>query len=162
MRARSLLIGSAVLAVAASGLVGSSASATPPGGVTILDPTVPVKAELAGPVKAKSHGISLKTTGDIVVRDFLLTYSPGASSGWHKHPGVVVATVQSGSIQRTLACGAPQTFTAGQAFIEVGVHRVKNITSTPATLAITQMVPADTAADHYRIDVDRPTCPPHH
>jgi quercetin dioxygenase-like cupin family protein len=161
MRARSALVGSAILAVAASGLVGSSAFATPPGGVTILDPTVPVKAQLAGPVKAKANGISLKTKGDIVVRDFLLTYNPGASSGWHKHPGIVVATVQSGSVQRTLACGAPQTFTAGQAFVEVGVHRVKNITSTPATLAITQMVPADTPPTGFRIDEDRPTCPPH-
>src|SRR4051812_11654746 len=120
MRAKSVLVGSAVLAVAASGLVGSSASATPPGGVTILNPAVPLKAKLEGPVKARANGITLKTKGDIVVRDFLLTYNPGASSGWHKHPGIVVATVQSGSVQRTLACGAPQTFTAGQAFVEVG------------------------------------------
>ena len=49
-----------------------------------------------GKLKAKDYGIEFKTKGDVRVLDATLTYPAGTNSGWHEHPGVVIATVISG------------------------------------------------------------------
>src|SRR4051812_43350412 len=53
---------------------------------------------LDGPSKAKNDGIELKVKQDTAVRVFTLTYPVGSTSGWHSHPGVVVATVEAGTV----------------------------------------------------------------
>lgn len=57
--------------------------------------------------------------GDIVVSE--VSYAPGGYSGWHSHPGKVVAAVQRGSITLYRSddptCTG-HTYTAGQIFIE--------------------------------------------
>jgi quercetin dioxygenase-like cupin family protein len=57
--------------------------------------------------------------GDIVVTEN--SYAPGGYSGWHSHPGKVVAVVQRGAF--TLYRGddpscTGTTYTAGQVFVE--------------------------------------------
>ena len=103
MRIRSLVIGSSLTALAAAGLVGSTASATPPSvPPPIPSPAPPPEASLDGPHNWHSNGIKLKISGDAVVRNFTLTYGPGVNSGWHRHPGLVLATVVSGTVYRSV------------------------------------------------------------
>lgn len=150
-------------------LLSSSASATPATGtptrVTTNPPVElarpgPFTSTLDGPLKAKDEGITLKAKGDVTVRNFFLTYPPTANSGWHRHPGLVMASVVSGTVTRQLPCKEPETFVAGQAFVEVGPHLVQNAGSVDAVLAITQLIPAGTDPAKYRKEVDAPRCHP--
>jgi quercetin dioxygenase-like cupin family protein len=86
------------------------------------------------------------TTCDVIVQT--ITYQPGGFSGWHHHPGVVVAVVKSGQITRFKADCSKQTFTAGQSFVEMGdkdVVFVKNEGSTPTEIEATLIDPAGAA-----------------
>src|SRR5664279_2469046 len=125
-------------------------------------PTAPVIGTLDGPTKAKNDGITLKTHGDTKVATFELTYPVGSFSGWHYHPGIVIAVVKSGTVVRRVGCRS-KTFTAGESFTEVDPHYVSNYyTSTddskaaPAILEITQIYPAD--APSRRIEAKAPHC----
>jgi quercetin dioxygenase-like cupin family protein len=145
-------------------LVGASAaSATPPTGKPDLPTPGPALiGELDGGTKAKHDGIQLKVRSDTLVRTFTLTYPVGSSSGWHSHPGIVLATVQQGTVVRRVGCTS-QEFTVGQSFTEAAPHKVSNAYRKPgeagavdAVLAITQLVPADAKAT--RIEQDAPRC----
>ena len=165
MRLRSFVTGSAVLALAASGLAGSTALATPGSGTSTIPPAPIPEYSLDGPVRAHSDGIKLKTKDDAVVRTFTLTYAPGGYSGWHQHPGIVLAVVTSGAVTRRLGCEPAKTFTKGQAFTEVGRHYVANADTrstggTPAVLEITQIAPAGTTGPAFREDLPAPKCGP--
>jgi quercetin dioxygenase-like cupin family protein len=156
--------GVAATALSLTGLLALSAGATTPVGPPAPSPAPPPENILAGPLRARADGISLRVTDDAVVRDFTLTYRPGDDSGWHQHPGIVLATVQAGTVLRTLPCRRPQAFTVGQAFTEVGPHFVENRGSTDAVLSITQIAPAGTTGTAFREDLPAPTCRhhPHH
>ncbi|WP_375433256.1 hypothetical protein [uncultured Friedmanniella sp.] len=155
-RVLALAIASALLFC---GLAGSSATATPGKGTT---PTNDTTGTLAGPTTAAQDGVTLRTQGATKVRSFTLTYGAGAYSGWHQHPGIVVATVVSGTIVQQVGCRERHTWTAGQSFTEVAPHYVRNFYRTgdpdavPAVLAITQIYPADAAA--VREDLPAPSC----
>lgn len=63
----------------------------------------------------------------VTMRQF--TSMPGEMGPWHSHPGYVVNVVTQGAITIEDGCGGEQTFTAGQAFENLGgrVHRWKNL-----------------------------------
>jgi quercetin dioxygenase-like cupin family protein len=150
--------------VAAGGLMGgSTAVATDGSGTT---PTNVVMGTIDGPLRAKQDGVSLKVREDTTVRTFELTYAIGGYSGWHAHPGIVVAVVKEGAVVRQAGCAKPETFTVGQAFTEVGTHFVRNQYTAatepgavPAVLSITQIYPA---GDPPREDRQPPKCHHHH
>ena len=150
------VVASVVLLGAAALSVSTGAQATPP---SVPGPAASqlVLGTLDGPSKAKKDHIELKVGSDTTVRTFTLTYPPGSSSGWHAHPGIVLAVVESGSVTRQFAdCSAPETFTAGQAFTEVPGHLVTNPGATDAVLRITQLFPAGTTV--LREDLPDPGC----
>jgi quercetin dioxygenase-like cupin family protein len=128
----------------------SIAIATPGSGAAPSTPLV--IGTLDGPQKSEADGIEFKTEGDVAVLDFELTYNVGGYSGWHAHPGIVIATVKSGTVERK-----PQVFNVGDTFTEVGPHFVSNPGTTPAVLSITQIVPAD-QINARRIDLPAPSC----
>ncbi|WP_327355304.1 cupin domain-containing protein [Streptomyces sp. NBC_01304] len=49
-----------------------------------------------------------------------LRIQPGGATGWHVHPGVVVLTVQKGTIIRYSADGNREVFPQGSSFIKTG------------------------------------------
>jgi len=158
MRLPTLAVGSAVTVLALSGLVASTASATPPVYPTAPSPNPPPEATLAGPLTAKADGIKLKIRDDAVVRNFNLTYVPGANSGWHAHPGIVLAVVKAGTVYQKLPCQRAKKFTVGQAFTEAGPHFVENRGEVNAELIITQIAPAGTVGPEFREDLPKPRC----
>jgi hypothetical protein len=155
--------GSAGAVVLCSLTAGSGAFATPPTGNP--DPpkgTPPVVGTLPAHTVARQDGISLRVRRDTTVRTFTLTYPVGSSSGWHSHPGIVVAVVESGTVVRQVGCRR-ETFTAGDSFTEVAPHRVSNRYrrtsqpgAVPAVLSITQLYPKDAPA--ARVEQDPPHC----
>jgi quercetin dioxygenase-like cupin family protein len=148
--------------VAAAALGAAPATATPPVGPPVTSPSPVVEHHLQRKVRAHSDGVGLKLPKGAVVRDFTLTYQPGDSSGWHEHPGVVLATVVSGSVERRLPCKRGEPFRVGDAFVEVGPHLVQNLGAEAAVLSITQIAPKDTTGTGFREDRPEPVCKPHH
>jgi len=128
-----------------------TAVATP--GVNPPAPEDLVSGVLDGPTKAKKDRIQLKVSQDTTVRAFTLTYKPGSTSGWHRHPGIVVAIVESGQVTRRLENDCREvTFEAGEVFTEVVGHFIENpSTDTDAVLRITQFFPK--GSDPLREDI---------
>jgi quercetin dioxygenase-like cupin family protein len=150
-------------AVVLAGVLAASTAVAAPGGGSAA-PTPPPPAPSAGPVvegtldggtRAQQDGILLRTRRDATVRTFTLTYPAGAESGWHQHPGVVLATVESGEVVQRVGCDR-NTWEKGQSFTEVEPHLIINPSATePAVLRITQIVPVGAT---LRENVDPPRC----
>src|SRR3977135_2211509 len=69
-------------------------------------PTTLVTANLATKVEANTDQVKLQTKGPTDVRVQKIVFTPGGYSGWHHHPGVVIATVASGTVTFTRGCSA--------------------------------------------------------
>ena len=127
------------LAWATVSLAGVTAAiATPPsGGIT--------RNELA--VGKVTDNIDIQRTEPTDFHIDVVTLEPGASSGWHTHPGPEYSIVKAGAIVlvRDPKC-EPITVTAGQGvFIPDGTsHLAHNDGKEPAELYVTYTVPAGT------------------
>jgi quercetin dioxygenase-like cupin family protein len=104
--------------------------------------------------------IGLLNSPEVVTQQ--ATFAPGATSGWHTHPGYLTGTVVSGQIVRYGTDCSSETFTAGQTFYETGAKTfvVKNESTTvPAVVMVTFVVPGSTPTTALRIDEPQPsTC----
>lgn len=135
---RFLIAGAA--AVCGVGIMAGSAYATPPEGDS-------VRTELAqGTTDAP---VSIVTDGrptTLYVQS--ATLHPGASSGWHTHPGPEYSVVTDGTVAVQTATDCTLTnFVDGQAvFIPGGMpHRVANTSPLDASVVVTYTLPADVA-----------------
>ena len=178
MKMRMKVAVGAVIALAASSAIGTAALATPPSGSppfkslpapfkTAADAKAsgPVTGTLDGPTRARNDGTELKTNGDVDVdvATFELNYPAGSFSGWHKHPGIVIAVVRSGAVWRQVGCTATK-FSQGESFTEAAPHYVSNVVTdtkkdATAVLEITQLYPAGTKPADLRVDQPAPRCP---
>jgi quercetin dioxygenase-like cupin family protein len=128
------------LVAALAAVVGTFAAvsvASPPVGVT---PTIlargtlqpfHVKTPPSSPIDLEIHS---KAPMDVVVRRH--DYAPGATTGWHQHPGPILITVTQGQLtyyERDDPTCTPHIVTAGQSFVDTGDgHVVRNETDQPA------------------------------
>ena len=72
-------------------------------------------------------------------------YSPGGSTGWHKHPGPVYITVTSGQLtfyEYDDPMCSPHVYNAGEGFVDygsghIGVNRDPNNPASDVTVAVT-------------------------
>jgi quercetin dioxygenase-like cupin family protein len=88
-------------------------------------------------------------------------FAPGATSGWHSHPGYLTATVVSGQVVRYATDCSTETFGAGQSFYETGASTfaVRNEGTREAVVVVTFVVPGGTPTTGLRIDKPQPsTC----
>jgi len=87
-----------------------------------------------------------------------LTIGASGTSRWHTHPGVVLITVQSGTLTRYYEDCSFDVYGAGESFTEGGDHAglVRNETTTPAVTYLTYVVPAGTTA--LALDKPNPGC----
>src|SRR5205814_2151242 len=103
-----------VLAIVGVLVVVAIAMASPPSG---QHPSAVVSGTLADPLHINTDRIKFQTKEPTDFASFTVTYDPGGYSGWHTHPGIVLAVVQSGSVVRTVACES-HVYNAGDAFVE--------------------------------------------
>jgi quercetin dioxygenase-like cupin family protein len=117
------------------------ALASPPSG---QHTSTPVTGTLQ-PVDIEPDGVEFETEEPVEATTFTLTLDPGGFTGWHVHPGVLIATVQSGAVVREVGCRA-RTYSAGEAFVEHGdqpTGQVRNASLTePAVFSVTQIAPS--------------------
>jgi quercetin dioxygenase-like cupin family protein len=123
-----------------------------------------VTAAVATPPSGNSSRNELavgKVTDDITIQRSnpsdlhiqVVTIDPGATSGWHTHPGPEYSVLKAGEVilERSPAC-APITVKAGQGFFIPGgmPHIAHNDSTTPAEIYVTYTVPAGTT--NLRLD----------
>jgi quercetin dioxygenase-like cupin family protein len=168
-RTRILTAIAAVGTLVGAALLVMPARATQPAPTPQVTTTILAKSRFdAIHVNAHSHTPELwkaqiKTRGQSDVYAVDNKFPPGASTGWHSHPGPSLILVVAGTVTNYLGddpgC-TPQGYSAGAGFIDPGgahVHLLRNETSTPAETIAVQLLPKDAAR---RIDVPDPgTCP---
>ena len=154
-------------------LVGLGASsvieATPPLGISFTPVARATLPEFM--VKRKDHGadwsVRLDADQEIDVATQIVTFPPGAYSGWHTHPGPVFFTVRSGTLTvyegEDPLCES-HVFPAGTGAVEAGSdahsHMVRNETAAPAEAVVTYIVPVGTPQSQLRTDLPNPgNCP---
>jgi quercetin dioxygenase-like cupin family protein len=140
---------SVLLCGAAVAMVPAAASATPGSGVS---------GSVLG-TGTSNDTIEVKNEGrtDIVVRHIVI--EPGGSTGWHYHPGELIAVVHKGTLTRTLEDCSVQTNTPGQSFVEAAgdshAHSGRNLGAEPVELYVTYVIPAGASLS---IDAPDPGC----
>src|SRR5258708_14822749 len=87
--------------------------------------------------------INLHVNGPSDTLQALLTFQPGAETGWHIHPGPVVVVVKSGALTETHSNGCTTLHPAGSVFFESAgeVHNATNRTNGVAEVYATFMSP---------------------
>jgi len=100
--------------------------------------------------------IQLQAEGATDVYVQQLALAPGGYSGWHTHPGILVGTVVSGSIDFYDANCQKHSYTPGQVFLENSQpHGIINTGTVNAELSIAYLVKHNAAR---RIEADAPAC----
>ncbi|MCX4822318.1 cupin domain-containing protein [Streptomyces sp. NBC_01142] len=135
--------------LAALATVPSAANATPGTGVS---GTVLAQGVSEGTLKLKAKGRT-----DVVVRT--VTIQPGGSTGWHHHPGQVLAVVKSGTLSRTLDDCSVEVNAAGTSFVEPAGprhrHNGRSVGSEPVVLYVTYLLPQGSPLS---VDAPAPAC----
>jgi quercetin dioxygenase-like cupin family protein len=126
---------------------------------SLFDP-IRVTARTPAPDRWKAQ---LKTHGqsDVYVVDN--KFPPGASTGWHSHPGPSLILVVTGTVTNYPGDDPncmPRAYSAGDGFIDPGgahLHMLRNETAAAAETIAVQLLPKDAAR---RIPADAPSgCP---
>ena len=115
-------------ASSSSATTGTSAATAPPPVVELLS-----RGSVAKPFEAEAHGIELEAERPIDVAVAHLTFAPGASTGWHTHPGPTAVTITTGELTVTDRHCDTRTFEAGDTFVEEGPPRHMAVNSADAT-----------------------------
>jgi hypothetical protein len=113
--------GAAIIGVAAIGAFAAVALGSMGVG---FSPTNLVTGNLVNILNVNSDGVTFQTDNPTDVRVQKIIFAPGGFSGWHHHPGIVIATVASGEVtfihsncsSTTYGPGLP----AGSVFVESG------------------------------------------
>ncbi|KQV15944.1 cupin domain-containing protein [Kitasatospora sp. Root107] len=141
--------GTAVLGALLLGFLPTVAGATPGSGVTA---TVLAKGTTEDSITLKAKGRT-----DVVFRE--ITIAPGGTTGWHYHPGQVLAVVKSGTLTRKLDdCSTEVTATGGVVVEPAGhkhVHIGYNYGTEPVVLLVTYLVPEGSPLS---VDMPAPSC----
>jgi len=100
--------------------------------------------------------VKFKTSGpsDIAVQDVAL--DTGGFSGWHYHPGLLLATVMEGSVEWYDANCGLHVYNAGDSFIENNApHYIRSVVPMRTRLMVTYVMPKGAIR---RLESEAPPC----
>jgi quercetin dioxygenase-like cupin family protein len=124
-------IATALAALAAAMAIAGVALATPGSGIT---PTTHVdRATMADSVDLNNDRIKFQTKDPVDIRVQTLRMAPGATTGWHSHPGFVIVSITEGTQTLYSADCSSRTVSAGESFVETGMSRCSPGTRPRAT-----------------------------
>jgi quercetin dioxygenase-like cupin family protein len=108
-------------------------------------PTTLVTGTLANKVDANHNGVKFQTSHPTDVRVQKVVIDAGGYSGWHHHPGIVIATVESGAVTFTKSDCSSKTYGPGLAngsvFVEADDQPGQASSADGATLYATFVAP---------------------
>jgi quercetin dioxygenase-like cupin family protein len=140
----------------ASILVTANALATPGSGVTGVAHVS--RATLVNEVHVNSDRVKFETSEPTDVSVVTLTMPPGATTGWHAHPGVALIAVTEGTgVLHGSDCSV-RTYQAGDVFVEAGgdpANVFRNESTSPVVLTVTFVAPK---GRDFRISAPNPGC----
>jgi quercetin dioxygenase-like cupin family protein len=113
---------------------GAAALATPPGGTI-------TRTDLGKGTVSENIDFQTHTPSDFYLQSVVI--DPGASSGWHTHPGAEYTILKSGTLTLFTASCTPRVLSAGQAFFipPNTSHMARNDGTAPAETYVTYTVP---------------------
>ena len=120
--------------------VGPASGTAPPSATT--QPLA--RGTIAGGFTIHVGSIRVSAKGPIDLATAHLTFLPGATTGWHVHPGPVLVIVKSGTVTKYSSDCVAKRYTAGQAFVERGprdINMVRNEGTTQAETIVTFLAP---------------------
>ena len=125
-------------------------------------PTTLVTGTLNNAVEVNHDRVKFQTKDPTDVRVQKIVFAAGGYSGWHHHPGVVIATVASGAVTFTESDCSSTTYgpglPAGAVFVEKSDVPGQASSAGGATVYATFVAPhADPPI--FRIEDDPVTCP---
>ena len=140
------------------------AQATPPSGVTSTLFAVGAFDEIDAKVVGPDFQVRIDTKGSSDVHVLENRLAPGATFGWHSHPGPSLVVVKSGALwvykASTADTGcAPEVVHAGHGFVDNGsdVHMVRNEGTVETVVYVVSIIPTGATR---RIDESAPAgCP---
>jgi quercetin dioxygenase-like cupin family protein len=90
------------------------------------------------------HEVEMHVKGPSDVLEAQLVFQPGAQTGWHTHPGPVIAVVKSGAITETHSNGCVTVHPTGSVFFETAgeVHNAANETGVVSEVYATFLSPS--------------------
>jgi quercetin dioxygenase-like cupin family protein len=125
-----------------------------------FNPQTLVTGNLNNRIEANTDQVKLQTKGPTDVRVQKIVFDAGGTSGWHHHPGIVIATVSSGVVNFALGCsstdygpGQP----AGSVFVEHGDTPGQASSVLGATVFVTFVAP-HAVPPVFRIEDTAPIC----
>ncbi|HET9254119.1 MAG TPA: cupin domain-containing protein [Pseudonocardiaceae bacterium] len=139
-------------------LVCSACTASMPAAVSTA-PGAGVSGTVLGKGSSRD-GVEVRNDGptDVVIRRIVI--APGGSTGWHYHPGRLIAVVLKGTLTRILEDCSVQTTPQGQSIVEDSgarhVHIGRNLGTDDVELLVTYVIPAGAP---LAIDAASPSCP---
>ena len=133
----------AAIALAAVAIFSVTALATMGGGFV---GSAQVRGTLPNHVQVNADRIKFSTKGETDVVVQTITYSHGGFSGWHTHPGFVLAVVESGALTVQVGCSA-HTYGVTKSFYESGTTPImaRNTTNQDTVVRVTYVVPKGAA-----------------
>ena len=144
----------AIVGVAVFGTFAAAALGT---GSLFFTTTPLATGSMDNPIQLNNDRIKLQTKDPIVVRVASVAFGAGGSSGWHHHPGFVVATVATGSLTYETSDCSQTTYGPGSVFIESGDEPALATSAGGETGYLTYVVPkVDPLV--FRIDDAPPAC----
>lgn len=148
----------AIASIAAAGMIGTEAKASPPSGITIENIAL---GKLKGDNQQNSGQVKFQTKSDTATLVQKLTFSPGSFSGWHHHPGIVIVTVKEGTIRLMHSdCSTHEygpTSEHGSVFVE-GEQRVHEARSAGGAVVYATYVAPDGSPPVFRLENSPPFC----
>jgi quercetin dioxygenase-like cupin family protein len=169
MRGRIRVRKAVVLVLAAAGVVTAAALATPPSPPPMIAAET-ARGALADPLEANTKlangaHVKLKTNGAVEVVAQRIVAQPGATFGWHSHPGENVNVVLQGTLTlyHDEHCTMGIEYPAGSAFPTHPdeVHLARNLGTTDLVFFATYFAPKTTPPTPVRVDEALPAvgCP---
>lgn len=158
MKLNRMHMAAVAVGVVAIGTMAPQALASPSSGLTV---TTLVTARLNHAVRVETDRIKFRTKAATNIRVQNFVFAPGAVSGWHHHPGMVLIAVQSGSVtvwnsechSKTYGPGLPD----GSAFVEGGDDAGQVTSTGGASTFVTYVVPA-ADVPIFRVEDAPPPC----
>lgn len=149
----------ATVGVAVIGTLAAAVALGSPGsGVAV---TTLVTANFDDTANLNSDGVKFQTQHATDVRIQRFVFAPGAYTGWHHHPGLVLVSVETGAVSRWDSDCSSETFGPGlpngAVFLMRGDDPMQVTSTDGATVYVTYVVPsADPPV--FRIEDVPPHC----
>jgi hypothetical protein len=159
IRSKKKWIASTVAVAVIGTLAAAVALASPGSGVAI---TTFVTADFDHAVHFNSDRVKFQTKDPTDVRIQELIFEPGGFSGWHHHPGVVIVTVQSGTLTLWESDCSSQTYGPGLpngAVFAEGGDSPQQVTSSGGATVYAAFIAPSQDPPVTRIEDDAISCP---